>query len=272
MPTLSVNGTTLAYDDVGPRDATALVFSHSLFFDRTMFRHQVERFSREYRVITYDHRGQGGSAPSAAASLDMETLSEDAAALIEALGAGPCHIVGNSLGGFVALRLAARRPDLVRSAAALGSSAEEEHKTAEFDPLVQELRANGTRNVVDAVMYVMLGDATLADPEKKELREHWRTYIERLPPSIGDAAHAVVHRESVLDELSRARVPVLAVAGEEDHAYPPPLSERIAETAPDGRCAVVPRAGHSVALEQPDLVNEHLAAHFAAVDGVSRPA
>ncbi|MBQ0985987.1 alpha/beta fold hydrolase [Streptomyces sp. F63] len=269
MPTLSVNGTTLAYEDVGPRDGIALVFSHSLFFNRTMFRHQVERFSKDYRVITYDHRGQGESASSSADTLDMETLSEDAAALVEALGAGPCHILGNSLGGFIALRLAARRPDLVRSAVALGSSADEEHKVAEFAPLVEHLRQNGAGDVVDTLMYIMLGDTTLADPAQEALRDEWRAYMRGLAPSIGDAAHAVVYRKSVLEELGRTEIPVLAIAGAEDHAYPAPLSEQIARTAPRGRCVVVPRAGHSVALEQPDAVNEHLAAHFAAVDAAS---
>jgi 3-oxoadipate enol-lactonase len=62
-------------------------------------------------------------------------------------------------------------------------------------------------------------------------------------------------------------VPVLAVAGAQDHAYPPPLSsQRIADVIPKARCVTVSQAGHSVALEQPEAVNAHLARHFAAVD------
>ena len=94
---------------------TPVVFSHSLFFDSSMFHNQAAFFGATNRVVTYDHRGQGRSAPSD--TLDVDTLTDDAAALIESLGAGPVHFVGNSLGGFVALRLAARRPDLVLSAA-----------------------------------------------------------------------------------------------------------------------------------------------------------
>ncbi|NJC73782.1 alpha/beta fold hydrolase [Planosporangium thailandense] len=267
MPTATVNGTTLSYDDTGPRNGVALVFSHSLFFNRSMFRHQVERFAADYRVVGYDHRGQGGSAPAPLESLDMDTLTDDAAALIEHLDLGPCHFLGNSMGGFVALRLAARRPELLRSAVALGSSAEEEHKLAEFGPLVEHLRRHGTTDVIDTLMYIMLGDASLSDPAKEELRREWRAYMLNLPPAIGDAAYGVIHRKSIVDELGGATVPVLAVAGAEDHAYPPPLSsQRIAGVVPGGRCVTVPHAGHSVALEQPAAVNEHLARHFAAVD------
>ena len=263
MPKVAVNGTELYYEDHGPKDGPALVFGHSLFFDHTMFRHQVERFSEEYRVVVYDHRGQGSSAPAPLEELDMDTLADDAAALIEKLELAPCHYVGNSMGGFVAARLAARRPDLLRSAVMMGSSAEAEGKVAEFGPLVAHMQRHGTEDVIDALMHIMFGDATLSDPDKEGMLEHWRRYMLGLPREIGDAAHGVVYREGVLSELADSRVTVLAIAGEEDHAYPPEYSEHVAEAAPLGRWVAVPRAGHSVALEQPEAVNRHLAEHLS---------
>ena len=106
------------------------VLSHSLFFDHRMFEAQLKEFSLNwsYRVIAYDHRGHGLSANAADGRYDMDTMAADVVALIEHLNLGRVHIVGNSMGGFIALRLAARRPDLVRSAAVLGSSAEPEAK------------------------------------------------------------------------------------------------------------------------------------------------
>jgi 3-oxoadipate enol-lactonase len=109
LPTIDVNGTTVDYDDTGG-DGQSVVF-----VDRTAFEAQAARFGRAYRVVTYDHRDS-----------DNDTLYEDTAALIEALALGPCHFVGNDTGGFVALRLVARRPELLRSAAILSSSADEE--------------------------------------------------------------------------------------------------------------------------------------------------
>jgi 3-oxoadipate enol-lactonase len=118
LPTIEVNGTALAYEDTGG-DGQAVVFSHALSRDRTMFAAQVARFGRAYRVVTYDHR----------ADADTDTLAEDLAALIEALGLGPSHVVGN---GSVALRLVARRPELLRSAAVLSPSADEESVLGEL--------------------------------------------------------------------------------------------------------------------------------------------
>nr|WP_240962633.1 alpha/beta hydrolase [Antrihabitans stalactiti] len=214
MATIEVNGTTLAYDEAGPKDAPAIVFSHSLFFNRRMFDYYLENFSSDYRVITYDHRGQGESAQAPLEQLDMDTLTDDAAALIEALDLGPCHFVGNSMGGFIALRLAARRPDLLRSAVALNSSAEEEHQLAAFEPLVEAAKAKGTAELIDVLMYIMFGDTSIA--EETPAAKQWRLHMLSLPNSIGNSAHQVIHRRSIVDELSSTTVPVLAIAGSED--------------------------------------------------------
>ena len=130
MPTIDVNGTTLFYEDHGPKNAPVLVLSHSLFFDHKMFVHQVEHLAKDIRIVCYDHRDQGESANTGLLSVDMDTLTMDAAALIETLGLGACFFAGNSMGGFVALRLAARRPDLIKGCIVLGSSGELEHKLA----------------------------------------------------------------------------------------------------------------------------------------------
>ncbi len=258
MALQSINGAALWVEDSG--SGTPVVFSHSLFFDNTMFHNQVAALTATHRVITYDHRGQGRSAPAPAANID--TLAEDAAALIEALDAGPCHFVGNSLGGFVALRLAARRPELLLSCTVLGSSAEAEGRIAEFMPLVDALAAQGAAPHADTIMHIMFGDTFLADPAREEERAHWRARIAALPPSIAECARAVVLRTPVLKELAGCRVPVLAIAGGEDHAYGPAEAAAIAAAA-GGRMRTIAQAGHSVALEAPGDVLGLLGQHFS---------
>ncbi|MFI7675318.1 alpha/beta fold hydrolase [Actinophytocola sp. NPDC049390] len=259
MPTIDVNGTTLCYDDTGG-PGPAVVLSHSLFFDRTMFAPQVAEFGRRCRVVTYDHRGQGASARSR--FVDMDTLAGDAAALITALDLGPVHFVGNSMGGFVALRLAARQPELLRSAVVLSSSADEEGEAENFLALLEYARTAGIPETVDAVAYIMFGDTTLAD--RVALLARWRRHFAALDESILLAAEAVVRREAVLGELVGCTVPLLVLSGAEDHAYAPELSQRIADTAANAQHVTVRGAGHSLAVEQPLVVNDLVAAHFAA--------
>lgn len=261
MDFLEVNGARLAYADNGPRDAEVFVLSHSLFFDHRMFDPLVSDLNRAgFRTIAYDHRGQGASSHATSRDdLSMDNLTEDAAALIDSLGVGPVHCVGNSMGGFVALRLAARHAHLLRTVTTLGSSCEEEYKLAEFAPLVDELCQHGGAALIDALMYIMFGDTSLA--ARGPAVDKWRDYMCALGTSIGDCAYQVIHRGRVWEELADCPVPVLAIAGTEDHAYPQPISGRNIAAATGGREVTVAAAGHSVALEQPDVVAEMILAH-----------
>ena len=72
MPTIKVNNTELFYEESGSGPET-IVFSHGLLMDHTMFAAQQAAFSSSYRVIVYDHRGQGMS-PDAASGYDMDTV------------------------------------------------------------------------------------------------------------------------------------------------------------------------------------------------------
>lgn len=263
MERVQAGGAELAYVDSGPRDGEVFLLSHSLFFDHTMFDPLVAILNDAgYRTIAYDHRGQGASSSAASRDeLSMDNLTEDAAALIETLQLGPVHAVGNSMGGFVTLRLAARRPELVRTVAALGSSCEEEYKLAEFAPLVEGLGQHGGAPVVDVLLHIMFGDASLA--AGGPMIQQWREHMSALGPSIGDCAHQVIHRTRIHEELADCTVPVLAIAGAEDHAYPQPISGRNIAEASGGTDATVAAAGHSVALEKPEEVAELLLKHAA---------
>lgn len=269
MPTVKLNGSDYHYAVAGDASAATVLCLHSLFFDARMFEPQLRELANDYRVIALDQRGHGGTPHPADGDYSMDRLAEDAADLISALDLGPVHVVGNSMGGFVALRLAARRPDLVRSATAIGSSAEAEYRTEEYRPLVQLLKAEGGAGAVDALMYTMFGDTTLSAPSRAEIRDTWRTRLAALPPTIGQAAEAVVERAAVVDELAQAAPPILAIAGAEDHAYSVENSEIIARRSRSGRCVVVESAGHSACLEAPAAVNAHLREHFSAAEAQS---
>ena len=265
MPSLEVNGTTLHYLDDGPQDAPALVFSPSMFFDGRMFAAQAAAFSDRYRVIRYDNRGQGQSARHPREELDMDTQFGDAAGLIEALGLAPCTFVGNSMGGFIGLRLAARRPDLVSSVLVMGTSADAVVAVAEMDGLAAVFVEQGMEPVLDGVLHFMLGDTTLTDPSRAEILAGVRELLLSRGPEYADSVWHIAHRKPVLDELGDITVPLTVVAGTEDHTYPPHKSEQIVAGVPHAKLVVMERAGHVHALEHPEAVNAVLEEHLASV-------
>ena len=254
MAYLMVNDVRLHFERYPQPGKPVLVLSHSLFFDWRMFEPLIEQLHQDFEILVYDHRGQGLS--SCAGNLDMDTLTEDALALIDALELAPCYVAGNSMGGFVALRLAARYPQRLAGCIVMGSSADLERQLAEFEPLVEQLARDGAADQIDTLMFIMFGDDTLRSPSQAALCARWRARMRELGPGIGEAARGVIHRRSVLPELAGLRVPLLVLAGEQDHAYSVAQSQQIIEYSGQGDCQVVAGAGHSVALEQPGQVAE----------------
>src|SRR5690349_639574 len=124
MPHLKINGVNYYYEEHGSGKET-IVFSHGLLWSGAMFAKQVAALKSRYRVITYDHRGQGQTEVTQG-GYDMDTLTGDAVELIKALNAAPCHFAGLSMGGFVAMRLAIRHPELLKSVILMETSADPE--------------------------------------------------------------------------------------------------------------------------------------------------
>jgi 3-oxoadipate enol-lactonase len=109
----------------------------------------------------------------------------------------------------------------------------------------------------------MLGDTTLSDPARAEVLAAARALLESRTPEYADAAWQIAHRRAILDELGSIRLPLVVVAGTEDHTYPPPKSEQIVAAVPGARLVLMENTGHVHALENPDAVNDVLETHLA---------
>lgn len=112
MTGLSANGVRLFYEEHGSGEPLALV--HGSWTDATSWRFVVPGLAEAFRVLVYDRRGHSRSEPPDSPG-SVEEDGDDLAALLEALGLAPAHVVTNSFGGNIALRLATRRPEVFRS-------------------------------------------------------------------------------------------------------------------------------------------------------------
>jgi 3-oxoadipate enol-lactonase len=256
MPLIRVNGAELYYEEQGTGPET-IVFAHGLLWSCRMFDAQVALFKDRYRCIAFDFRGQGQSEVTSS-GYDMETLYEDAAALIEQLGCAPCHFLGLSMGGFIGQRLAARRPELLRSLILLETSADPEKKenSAKYRQMAFVARWIGLGLVVDRVMPVMFGRTFLTDPARAQERREWRNRMSgnhRL--GVTRATTGVITRQGVYDEIGKIQVPTLIIVGDEDVAVPLAYSQRLHERIAGSRLEIIPHAGHTSTVEEPTAVN-----------------
>jgi pimeloyl-ACP methyl ester carboxylesterase len=261
---MQANGVTIAYTDTGAPpdrpDAPTVVFGHGLLFSGWMFHAQVEALRGDFRCVTIDWRGQG-ETPATADGYDMDTLSQDAIGLIEQLGVAPVHFVGLSMGGFVGMRIGARRGDLLRTLTLLDTSADpEEPKAARQDKLLAAVyRLVGMRPVASQVKPIMFGPTFRADPAGKPVIEEFFVRIGRCDRAgMRKAVLAVANRQPIYDEIDRITVPTLMIVGADDVPTPVEKARRIAARIPNARLEIVPDAGHSSTVEQPDAITKLL--------------
>lgn len=255
MPTVKVNGVELFYKETG-RGPEAIVFSHGLLMDHSMFEAQRAAFAGRYRVIAYDHRGQGESQDPGSGQ-DMETLTTDAADLILALDAAPCHFAGLSMGGFVGLRLAVRRPALLRTLTLMNTGAEREPwpSRVRYGFLAQMVRLAGPGPFTGVAVRALFGSTTRRSPDRRAMLEEWTAKLRQRPRNVAEALLGVMQRREITtDELRTIQCPTLIIAGEDDTARPPSDSERMAAFIPGARLVRITGSGHSSALEAPDAV------------------
>ena len=257
MPTIDVNGTSLYYEDTGPGSTgETIVFSHGLLWGTELFEAQIASLKQRYRCIAWDHRGQGRSAPDTRHCIGIELVWQDAVALLDELGLANVHFVGLSMGGFVALRVAARRPELIRKLILLETSIGPEpiENVGRYRLLTTIYRAIGPRVVAGRVAPIMLGRSILADPSRKADVARFVALMTRRR-DVWKAVNGVIDRAGVAaSELSRIRAPTLVIVGDEDVPTPLAKAQQIVAAIAGAKLATIPRAGHSSPVEEPAAV------------------
>lgn len=259
MPKIEINGVPIHYQIRGQGSET-IVFAHGLLWSEKIFENQISALQDRYRCLSFDFRGQGQTAVTQS-GYDLETLTADTACLIEALGAVPCHFVGVSMGGMIGLRLAIRRPELIKTLALLAVSADAETKENQkrYRTLAFIARIFGLRLVAGQVMPVMFGKSFLNDPARAGLKKQWRQHlIANHRIGIARAALGVIERAPVYDQIHKITAPTLIVRGDEDAAITLEQASRIQSRIPGSKLVIIPRSGHTPTVEEPAIVNELL--------------
>lgn len=242
--------------DTGEADLPAVVCLHSLFLDHTMFDAFTAAAAGRFRVIRPEFRGQGRNG-DASAIVTMDDCADDVLDLLDRLKLDRVHVVAQSMGGDVAVRVAARRPEAIDRLAFLGSSvrAEPAEQLAAFAPIAEEVERNGFQgDILEMVFQIMLGESCRNDPERADVAAKMHAEIAALRPGLHFAVRGVVERESAVDLLPKVAATTLVVSGGEDVARPPEWSQEVVDGIAGAELWSLPTVGHSVITEQPELV------------------
>ncbi|MBL8471666.1 MAG: alpha/beta fold hydrolase [Rhodocyclaceae bacterium] len=265
MPYIELNGAQIYYEERGSGPQT-IVFAHGLLWSGAMFESQVAHLSARYRCLCFDFRGQGKSEITSA-GYDMDSLTRDAAALIQALGCAPCHFAGLSMGGFVGMRLALQYPQLLRSLILMDTTAEPEpaENIGRYRRLNFIARWFGLGLVATPVMKIMFGEKFLRDATRAQERALWQArLVANDRHGITRAVQAVIDRQGIAAGLSALDLPVLIMVGDQDVATRPEKARALNAAIRNSRLVEIAGAGHSATIEEPQAVNAALDEFLAA--------
>ena len=242
----------------------AILFLHGLGGQAGNF-HRLTPLLPDFRCLVFDRPGSGWSDAAAPGAAGLEGHAASAAALIEALGAGPALVVGHSLGGAIALRLALDRPDLVAGVVGIGAL------TGPQAPELAALGAGIGRRPLLREAGVRLLSAPLA-PVLAPLFLKASFAPEPLPPGFAIpgglyaglaprmAAALLRDLEGVADGAPRLRAdlpglsrPVTLVHGIDDHVLAAATHALPAALAIPEADLWLPRGGHMLPATQPGL-------------------
>jgi len=263
MPKIKVNGVELYYELHG--EGTPILLVAGLASDSQSWQPIVEGLSRQYRVITFDNRGSGRTRPQDVKT-SIRDMAEDCVALIRHLELSSVHLLGHSMGGFVALDCAIRHPEFVSKLILAGTSAfnSERNKALFLDWVSYAESGMNAEQWFRNIFYWIFSARFFAD--KEAVNDAIRFAMEYPYPQTASAFKNQIHaieEFNCIDGLAGITSQTLVVCGKEDLLFPPEESIRVLQAIPGARFTLVEDAAHSIHMEKPgefmDLVRTFLA-------------
>jgi pimeloyl-ACP methyl ester carboxylesterase len=224
--------------------------------------------------VAPDLPGFGHSAPPDDGDYGLDALTAAVRGVVDRHGA-PAHLFGNSLGGAVCVRLAARHPELVRSLVLVSPALPDlrPRRTVVGVPVLavpglgeqlwRQLARLPVERQVQSMLELNFGDPSVVSPARRDeaVAEFRRRFT---LPYAGDALSRTARGllrafvepgpGGLWREASRLRLPCLVLYGGRDRLVDPRRSRRAARTIPDARVVTLPTVGHMGQVEQPVLV------------------
>lgn len=269
MPRIKANGIEIEYETFGDATAPPLLLigglgSQLLSWDDE-FCEQIR--DRGFRVIRYDNRDAGLStkmesagepdliaafAGNANPAYQLDDLADDAVGLLDGLAIGAAHIVGVSMGGFIAQLVAINHPDRVLSLTSIMSGpggADAVPPEPEGADVLTRIPPPTREGRIEHDVWIRKSLKGPGDPfdEAMETKQVERAYDRSYyPVGTGRQLVAILAAKSRLENLGRVKVPTLVIHGTDDVLVPVENGRRVAKAVPRARLLEFERMGHNV--------------------------
>jgi pimeloyl-ACP methyl ester carboxylesterase len=253
-----------------------LVLVHGFGGAKEDFADHVPELARDHTVVTFDHRGHGASdKPTAPSAYSLERLAADIVEVVDAVGLDQFRLLGHSMGGMVARKVAIEDPARVTALVMMDTSA---GPIPGFDPGLMEMAAEVALTRGKDALKELLDMApaldtpayqrTLADrPGYQEFQDRkWNDLSEVM---WGVMATALAYQSDDLAAMASLSCPILVLVGEQDDPFVK-AAESMRTNLPTAQVVVIPEAGHSPQFENPSEWYGALAGFLASLPAPAR--
>jgi 3-oxoadipate enol-lactonase/4-carboxymuconolactone decarboxylase len=257
MDVLEHRGATIAYRVDGPTGAPVLLLANSLGTTTAVWDDLVPALSQRFRVVRYDHRGHGGSLATPG-PYEIELLGGDALAVLDHLGVEAASICRLSIGGAVAMWVAAQHPARVEglvvccAAARFGSP-------GDWTERARFVREHGPTVLLDTLVQRWFSPAFAG-------LDAARRRVEAMLETVDAEGYAgcceALGTMDLAGELARIAAPTLVVAGALDPAVPTAAALELATAVSGSTLLVLADTAHLAAVEQPVRLTEAVLGHL----------
>ena len=254
MPYAENDGTKIYWEEQGEGDPLLLIMG--LGSASGLWYRLMPALSERYRAIIFDNRGVGRSdAPSG--TYPIETMASDAAAVLDAVGLESAHVLGFSMGGFIAQEFALENPERVSSLILAGTACGGKEGVRAAPEVLTALEARGVKTIEEGFWAMAPYNYDPSTPRARivgDLAISLRTSLKRecyMAQLLGIVSWVGSH-----SRLGGIKMPALVIHGENDQLIPPENGRTLARLIPNARLVMLPRAGHKFMTDQPEAAVE----------------
>jgi 3-oxoadipate enol-lactonase / 4-carboxymuconolactone decarboxylase len=258
MPAVEHEGASIAFRVDGPRGAPALLLANSLGTTTEVWDDLVPALAQRFFLVRYDHRGHGDSTATPG-PYDIALLARDALAVLDTLDIRTASVCGLSIGGAVAMWLAAHQPARVEQLVTCCSAPRFGDPTS-WAERAAAVRAKGPASLLDTLMARWFTPG-FADPGGA-MRSRVEAMLRRVDPEGYAGCCEALATMDLAADVGRITAPTLVLAGALDPAAPPLVAAQLAVAIDSATLVVLANAAHLAPLEQRDRVAEAVLSHL----------
>lgn len=259
MPTTHVNGVSLAYEAHGSGEPLVLI--SGIGYDRWEWHKMTPGLAEYFTVIVFDNRGVG-QTDKPAGPYTAQMLADDTAGLIRALGYEHAHVMGHSLGGYIAQALALSHPDLIDRLILASTNFGGPHHiaiTPEAMAVLTDVQSDPVTRFKNGLSVSTAPGYAEKNPDMIEAWLEWRVQ-NPIDPAAYQAQLAIglallAEGACFAGKLKHIEAATLILFGAHDKVVPTGNAELLAREIPHSTVEILLDAGHFFPIETPEAAN-----------------